>query len=372
MEAIMKKESAATKRAKERGYFDNGPEWYCDFSTEPVTGLGYEEGINRRDPSAVINVDGVFYTYYTRNVGPHAGFGTGDKEEKVWPWDRSDLWYATSTDGTNWEEQGPAVERGEDGAYDDRSVFTPEVMAHEGKFYLVYQCVQHPYLRRTFNTVGMAVSDSPRGPFKKLDAPILEAAKDGEWEGDTDNNLLIKKRGSFDSHKVHDPVLFALKGKFYLYYKGEPMGEQMFVGGRETKWGVAISDKPEGPYVKSEYNPVSNSGHETFLWPFKEGMVGLLSTDGVERNTFQYAADGINFEIMSAIKWVPEACGPYREYSESDPFCGCKWGLCHHLDKDWNYIAKFNYSRHQVRYFTSKAEFKKEMNWDSLMDKEQG
>ena len=32
--------------------------------------------------------------------------------------------------------------------------------------------------------------------------------------------------------------------KFYLYYKGEPMGEEMYMGGRETKWGVAIADQP--------------------------------------------------------------------------------------------------------------------------------
>lgn len=368
----MKKDSLATKRAKERGYFDNGPEWYCEFRTGEVTGIGYEEGVNRRDPTAVILVDGLYYTWYTYNVGPHVGFGTGDEGAKVWPWDRSDIWYATSKDGINWEEQGLAVHRGEAGAYDDRSVFTPEIMVHEGKYYLVYQAVQHPYMRRTYNTVGMAVADKPEGPWSKLDAPILEPAKDGEWLGDTDNNLLIKKRGSFDSHKVHDPVLFFYNNKFYLYYKGEPMGEQMFMGGRETKWGLAIADKVEGPYVKSDYNPVSNGGHETFLWPYKGGMVGLLSTDGMERNTFQFAKDGINFEIMSAVKWVPEASGPYREYSDSEPMCGCQWGLCHHLDKDWNYISRFDIDTTAKDYFESKAEFRLQHGWDGLMDKEKG
>jgi len=154
----MKKESLATKRARERGYFENGPEWYCEFKTGKVTGIGYEENVNRRDPSAVIEVEGVYYTYYTYNVGPHQGFGSGDDKAKVWPWDRSDIWCAKSSDGYKWEEQGPVVERGTSGAYDDRSVFTPEVMTYEGKYYLVYQCVQHPYLRRSFNTIGMACS----------------------------------------------------------------------------------------------------------------------------------------------------------------------------------------------------------------------
>lgn len=61
------------------------------------------------------------------------------------------------------------------------------------------------------------------------------------------------------------------------------MGEEFYMGGRETKWGVAISDRIEGPYQKSEYNPITNSGHETCLWPYKDGMAAMLTTDGVEK-----------------------------------------------------------------------------------------
>ena len=82
--------------------------------------------------------------------------------------------------------------------------------------------------------------------------PILEPTKDGIWDGNEDNRFTVKKKGSFDSLKVHDPLLIPYKGKFYLYYKGEPMGEELFMGGRETKWGVAIADTIEGPYVRSE------------------------------------------------------------------------------------------------------------------------
>jgi len=348
-----KYESAATKRARINKYFERGPEWFLEFSYEPVKGLEQEENINRRDPSSVIKVGDTYYTWYTYNVGPHVGFGSGDPYAKVWPWDYSDIWYATSKDGINWTEQGVAVKRGEEGEYDDRSVFTPEIMAHEGKYYLVYQAVKHPYLRRTFNTIGMAVADSPDGPWKKLDKPILEPTKDGEWDGDEDNRFLVKKRGSFDSHKVHDPVLFFFKGKFYLYYKGEPMGERMFMGGRETKWGVAIADNPTGPYVRSPYNPVTNSGHETILWPYNDGMVAMLTTDGPEKNTIQYSTDGINFEIMSVIKGGPEAAGPFRpdKISTTDPLDGIRWGLYHHVHEGWNYIARFNIDLTLKNYF---------------------
>ena len=63
------------------------------------------------------------------------------------------------------------------------------------------------------------------------------------------------------------------------------MGEELYMGGRETKWGVAIADNILGPYHRSEYNPVTNSGHETCLWQYNGGIAAFLRTDGVEKNS---------------------------------------------------------------------------------------
>ena len=349
---MSEKQSAATKRASA---YTRHCEWFCEFRTSPARGLGREPGINRRDPSSVIKVGDLYYVYYTRNEGPHFGFGTGDTSAKVWPWDYSDVWYATSPDGENWTEQGLAVGRGPEGAFDDRSVFTPDVLAHNGKYYLVYQTVQSPYLRRTKNTVGMAVADSPDGPWGKVPRPILAPSDDGEWLGDEDNRFLVTKKGSFDSHKVHDPSLFFYRGQYWLYYKGEPMGEEMFMGGRETKWGVAIADKPEGPYVKSGYNPVTNSGHETLLWHYRSGIAALLTTDGPEKNTIQWAPDGINFEIMAYVKPGPHAGGPFRpDDTDGRPLDGLRWGLCHACHNDWNYIQRYKIDEWSKNRFLAK------------------
>ena len=269
--AIMNKEtlSLASKRALERDY-DQGPEWYCEFTYHDLEGdFAYEEGVTRRDPSGIITVGDTYYVYYSRATGKTYGFGTGDPEKKVFPWDKTEVWYATSQDGKDWKEQGIAVARGEPGSYDDRSVFTPEILVHEGKYILVYQTVKAPYVNRVKNQVGMAISDSPEGPFVKLEQPILSPSDDGEWLGEEDTRFKVKKQGSFDSHKVHDPTLLYYKDKFYLYYKGERMGERKTFGGREIKWGVAISDQLEGPYEKSPYNPITNSGHELCVWPYE-------------------------------------------------------------------------------------------------------
>ena len=335
-----RKLSAASRRALR---YTRGPEWFCEFRTMDLGGdLRYEEGVIRRDPSAVIRVGDTYYTWYTKGAGETAGFGTGDPDAKVFPWDLTEVWYATSTDGWAWYERGLAVGRGPAGAYDDRAVFTPEILYHAGRYYLVYQAVKAPYLLRTKNTVGMAVADAPHGPWEKLPAPILRPADNGAWLGDEDDRFKVVRKGDFDSHKVHDPCLLVYDKRFYLYYKGERMGEEMTFGGREIAWGVAIAAAPTGPYVKSEYNPVTNSGHEVCVWQYRGGIGALLTTDGPEKNTFQYAPDGINFEIMAVLKGAPEALGLYRgDDPDAHPLASLRWGLCHQYRGQWQYIRRF-------------------------------
>ncbi|MZK52065.1 glycoside hydrolase family 117 protein [Clostridium beijerinckii] len=348
------KMSSATKRALKRNYYQSS-DWFCDFKESDVEGIGFEENVHRRDPSSVIKVGDLYYVWYTKSEGESVGFNTGDDDAKVFPWDQCDIWYATSKDGYKWEEKGPAVTRGEKGEYDDRSVFTPEILEYNGMYYLVYQTVQAPYRVRSFENIAIAKACSPDGPFEKSKTPILEPTKNGKWKGDMDNRFEVCKKGGFDSHKVHDPILFDYKGKFYLYYKGEPMGEQLYMGGRETKWGVAIADNIEGPYVRSEYNPVTNSGHETCLWKYKGGIAAFLRTDGVEKNTIQYAKDGINFEIMSVIKGGPEACGPFRsEKNDTYQLEGMRWGLCHDVDGKWGFIKRFDLDEWQKDVYVNK------------------
>ncbi len=351
------KKSAATIRAEERNYFQSSS-WFCDFDECEIKGLEREEGVHRRDPSSVIKVGDIYYMYFTKSYGPHVGFNTGDLDAKVFPWDYSEIWCAKSVDGYTWQEVGVAVKRGEEGSYDDRSVFTPEIMKHEGKYYLVYQTVKHPYVNRSFECIAIACSDTPEGLFTKSSAPILEPTRDGEWDTKEDNRFLVKEKGSFDSHKVHDPLLFHYKDKFYLYYKGERMGEEMYMGGRETKWGVAIADNIQGPYVRSEYNPVTNSGHETCLWKYKDGIAAFLRTDGVEKNTLQFAEDGINFEIMSVIKAGPEASGPFRHDEPiKDPLDGMKWGLSHNIYDKWGHIVRFDINTKQRDIYKNRNKY---------------
>ncbi|MGM8362069.1 glycoside hydrolase family 117 protein [Flavobacterium sp. ARAG 55.4] len=337
--------SAASKRAL-KWPKDLGNEWFIEFGDlKPLKGdLAYEEGVVRRDPSAIIQENGKYYVWYTKSTGPTQGFGGDMVNEKVFPWDRCDIWYATSKDGWDWKEEGIAIPRGKKGSYDDRSVFTVEIMKWDGKYYLCYQTVEGIYNVRVQEKVGMAWSNSPDGPWTKLDAPILAPAQNGIWKGKEDNRFLVEKKGDFDSHKTHDPCILPYKGKFYLYYKGEQMGEEMTFGGRQIRHGVAIADNPLGPYVKSPYNPISNSGHEICVWPYNGGIASLITTDGPEKNTIQWSPDGINFNIMASIKDAPHAIGLNRTAdNEKEPTEILRWGLTH-IYNNWNYQSIMRFS----------------------------
>jgi len=334
--------SAASRRAL--NWPEIGNEWFGEFEVYDLEGdLAYEEGVVRRDPSGLIRFEGEYYVWYSRGTGPTDGFAGDIAKDKVFPWDRCDIWYATSKDGLTWAEQGPAITRGQAGAYDDRSVFTTEIFAHEGKYYQTYQTVKSPYTVRVKNEVGIAWADNPRGPWHKSPAPILSPANNGVWKGTADNRFEVERKGDFDSHKVHDPCLLFHDGKFHLYYKGEQMGEEITFGGRQIRHGVAVADDPLGPYVKSPWNPISNSGHEICVWNYRGGVASLITTDGPEKNTLQWASDGVNFEIKSVIQGAPHAIGLNRTLAaDAEPFAGLAWGLTHeYRNEDYQFIRGF-------------------------------
>ncbi|MEO0733823.1 MAG: glycosyl hydrolase, partial [Bacteroidota bacterium] len=85
--------SAASKRALEWPEEARRNTWFVEYRVEDLKGdLAYEEGIVRRDPSAVLKIDDLYYVWYTRSTGPTQGFGGDIENEKVFPWDRCDIW----------------------------------------------------------------------------------------------------------------------------------------------------------------------------------------------------------------------------------------------------------------------------------------
>lgn len=343
---VLRKAKASFATQREENYKIDGcasvqipddPEWNISFEINTLKGdLAPDPNFTRRDPSAVIKVGDTYYMWYS--------FSHTFDENKIAPWDLNDIYYATSKDGWTWQEQGLAVGRGEPGSFDHRSVFTTEIFVHDGKYYLVYQAAGDEDGIYNRNVVAMAWANSPDGPWTKLDKPLLYPTYTDEL--------------FFDNNAVHDPCIVFYNSKFYLYYKGEcncqgAAGCKKWCNpvcglNKQVKWGVAIADSPTGPYVKSEYNPITNTGHEVMVWPYKTGIAILQHQDGPEAKTIQYAADGFNFEIKGKVNNIPEAAGLFRApLSDNNPHAGVTWGVGHQLKwdagpKGWMYIYRFD------------------------------
>ena len=331
--------SAATNRLYEKWnpLGDFGNEFYTLFKYSRITGIGKDPEVSRRDPSKVIRVGDTYYVYYTRRKTEHAPVGlrnyTAETPDDVpaWDWDLADIYYATSQDGFHWEEQGVAVARNEKGQYADRSLSTPDVLCVNGKYYLYYQAFTGRMSHKKGDRcdVTMAWADSPDGPWHKVNRPIIELGEPGEW----------------DSGSIHDPYPLVYKGQIWLYYKsdvwlqdaeGNPVdnlkGTPDWIGRSYYRMhGVAMADRPEGPFKKSPLNPVTNSGHETSLFPYRGGVASLIIKDGPEKNTVQYAPDGLNFEVKATVVQPPVAAGPYcpDAFAGNGRGKGICWGLSH-------------------------------------------
>ena len=178
-----------------------------------------------------------------------------------------------------------------------RSVSTPDILVYQGKYYLYYQAyTMMPGGPGTSATngddcpVAASVADSPDGPWIPSNKVVVENGPPGTW----------------DQYVIHDPYPLVYRGQIYLYYKGEMGGSP-----KVRAQGLAIADDPFGPFVKHPLNPVINSGHETALFPFREGVAALVSRHGLEHNTIQYAPDGVNFEMAAISALFPIAPGAY-------------------------------------------------------------
>ncbi len=310
--------------------------FFTQFRYSKVNGIGREEGVTRRDPSSILRVNDIYYVYYTRRKTIRKiREGIKNLSEQDWmtpvtDWDLSEIWYATSLDGFDWHEKGIAAFRGPKESWDGRTICTPDVLAFGNRYYLYYQAVAFPKMKRSRNVIGMSWAESPDGPWHRFDKPLLKPGNQGEWRNQNGDDETVSIFGDWDSHKIHDPYVIVRDGKIWLYYKGQPMGWHMKNSGG-IGWGVAFSEKPEGPFIKSKLNPITNSGHETCLFPWGSGVASIITHDGPEKDSIQYAEDGINFKLVSNLTLPPPSAGPFcaDKFSNTKEGKGIFWGLAH-------------------------------------------
>ncbi len=300
-------------------------ELFSQFKYTELAGFNYNNHdgtITRRDPSKILLHEGKYYVWYTYRHTPSPPQGAARSNDSIpsSDWDLAEIWYATSSDGFTWEEQGVAISRPEKPLVGWRSVTTTDILVWEGKYYLYYQGFMEASGKRGDDCpVAVSYADSPDGPWTPHNQIVIPNGAEGEW----------------DQYSIHDPYPLVHEGKIYLYYKSD-FGEQPDLVRMQ---GLAIAEDPLGPFTKHPLNPVISSGHETSLFPFKGGVAALVYKDGPEHNTVQYASDWVNFEIASITELMPYAAAPHvpDAFTNTQDGRGITWGLAHFINvaDDW-------------------------------------
>lgn len=236
-----------------------------------LSGETYQNPIynNYADPDVLYH-DGVYYLYATGGSGGYR--------------------VHTSTDLIHWTDAGVCMPFGTFGI--TKWYWAPDVEYLDGKFYMVTTCNE---------TVGLAVSDSPLGPFKATtDAPLYQKSIDGHLFVDDDGKrylyfvswrstygiygveldenmrpitsterLVIRPTEPWEKDRgnvTEGPYMLKRNGVYYLTYSGSHYESKHYAV------GYATATSPLGTYEKYALNPimignayVSGVGHHCVL-----------------------------------------------------------------------------------------------------------
>ncbi len=185
--------------------------------------------------SPVVAPDGKFHVFFSR----------WDASKGMGGWiNSSEIAHAVADNA-----QGPyqnietiLAPRGE-GFWDGTTCHNPHIQFVDGKYCLFY--MGNSNSRTNTKLIGLAISGSLNGPWERPSAPLLETGRPGTWDDHCTSNP------SFIKHP---------NGQYWLYYKSwntqeyEHPADPKIRGNR--KYGLAISDKLEGPYIRYSEKPI--------------------------------------------------------------------------------------------------------------------
>lgn len=259
--------------------------------------------------ASVVETDGVFHMYVTRvpmSLKFHPGWMVA-----------AEIVHATAD-----RPEGPykfsevALERRGAQYWDGCSVYNPQIMKNKDKYYLYYGGTRHPFeepsdslltlsskwcIASRFNKrVGLAVSDSPYGPWKRSDKPALDV-----------------EPNTFYSYITSNPAPVILPdGQVYMIFKGR----QTLENGKYSRMqlGVAYASSPEAPLkVLNSKEPVfklegQGEAEDPFLWHEGDYFYTVFK-DQVGDYTGERGA-GVMAYSKDCIHWA--VCQPSKAYSK--------------------------------------------------------
>ena len=131
------------------------------------------------------------------------------------------------------------------GHWDADSIHNPTIHRVDGKYVLLYigndasekdERWDRAYYAHT-QRIGMAIADSPYGPWKRSEEPIIDVSPNPK---------------DWDSYCVVNPAFLQHpNGEYWLYYRAWDRNND-----NRRKTGLAVAKSLEGPYIKYDKNPV--------------------------------------------------------------------------------------------------------------------
>lgn len=190
--------------------------------------------------------------------------------------------------------------------WDGRSTHNPRILKYQNKYYLIYMGSTHPFANPTYEQltldspwciigrsnkrIGLAVADSPYGPWKRFNEPILKTKPNTFYSFLTSNpSPIIQEDGS---------VMMIFKGRTYI-------GDNKFSG---MALGMAYAPSIEGPYkVLNNDQPIfqvngQGEAEDPFLWKDNKGYHAIFK-DHVSKFTGEQGG-GVMAHSKDGIRWT--------------------------------------------------------------------
>ncbi|MBV1936407.1 family 43 glycosylhydrolase [Streptomyces sp. BV286] len=248
----------------------------------------------------------------------------------------------SSKDLVHWKDHGEILDLGPDVSWADKNAWAPAIAERDGKYYF-YFCAEQQ--------IGVAVADSPAGPFKDaLGKPLV--AKGGSLKGqmidpavftdDDGTSYLYWGNGhgyvvplnddmvSFDASKVEDITpdnfregSFVVKRKgtyYFMWSEDDTRSENYHVAyatgpsplGPWTKKGTILSKRPEYGILGTGHHSVVNTPgtDDWYMVYHRFGLngPGRAGGDGTHRETtvdrMKFAADGSIKPVVPTLESV--------------------------------------------------------------------
>jgi hypothetical protein len=191
--------------------------------------------------------------------------------------------------------------------FDGKMTHNPNIHYHDGKYILFYIGTTYDFKQpvdtiptremyeRAWNgkRIGVAVSDSPLGPFKRMDEPVM-----------------LPRSGNWDAAVISNPAAHIHEdGSVLLIYKSAPVPYPERNQNRTLQFGVARADHYTGPYERVGENnrivfsPIDTDVEDPYIWNDGEkyNLVAKCMNDSItgeaQSGFLASSKDGISWRI---------------------------------------------------------------------------